>query len=131
MNDFLSGLKTKAIKYVIWLVISGGISFMGLVYGIYHAGEKHIQDKWDAANIKTEQEIKDLKDKADAATGKIEIQYVDRDKIIVQKGDTVIKYVEKYITKESDAKCVIPKNFILLHDAAALNVVPPGGEETK
>jgi len=122
----LVGIQATLLKYGLIL-----LAVLGVIYGIYHAGAQSVQTKWDAANIKTEQEIKALKDKADTATGKIEIQYVDRDKIIVQKGDTIVKYVNKYITTESDAKCIIPKNFILLHDAAALNVVPPGGEETK
>ena len=128
MNDLLSNIKTKVIKYAIWVAISGGVSFMGLIYGIYHAGEKHIQDKWDKEKIEVAAKIKELEDKANAATAKIEIQYVDRDRIIYEKGETVTKYVNKYITVTEDAKCIIPKNAILLHDAAAKNVIPPGAE---
>ena len=128
MDDLIASLKTKAAKYVIYLVITGGISFMGLIYGIYHAGEKHIQDKWDLANIKTQQEIAELKAKSGQVTEKIVIQYVDRIKTVQVKGDTIVKYTTKYITKESDAACVIPNNFILLHDAAVKNIVP---EEAK
>lgn len=128
MNDFLSGIKSKLIKYAVWAAISGGVTLMGLVYGIYHAGERHIQAKWDLEKAEVAAKIKELEEKANAATAKIEIQYVDRDRIVYEKGETVTKYVNKYITTESNAKCVIPKNAILLHDAAAKNVVPPGGE---
>jgi len=124
MGNLLSSVKAKVIKYAIWVVISGGISFMGLVYGIYHAGQKSIQTKWDAANLKTEQQIAELKAKSEKVTEKIVIEYVDRVKEVKIKGDTIVKYTTKYITKESDAKCTIPNNFILLHDAAVDNVVP-------
>ena len=126
MGGFLLNLEANAIKIVIALVTVGG-----MFYGVYYAGGKSVQTKWDAQNIKTAQEIKDLKTLADTATGKIVIQYVDREKIIRTKGDTITKYVDRFITPADDAKCVIPKNFILLHDAAAKNVVPPGGEEVK
>lgn len=128
MNDILSGLKAKLIKYALWAALSGGVTFMGLVYGIYHAGQKNIQDKWDLEKAEVAAKIKELEEKANSATAKIEIQYVDRDRIIYEKGETITKYVNKYITVSEDAKCVIPKNVILLHDAAAKNIVPAGGE---
>lgn len=124
MSNFLINFEAYAIKLVIAIVIIGG-----MFYGVYYAGGQSVQAKWDAQNIKTAQEIKDLEAKVKEATGKVEIQYVDRDKIIYTKGDTITKYVDRFITSADDAKCVIPKNFILLHDAAAKNIVPPGGEE--
>ena len=124
MDNFLSTIKTKLIKYAIWAVISGGVSFMGLVYGIYHAGQKNVQAKWDAANLKTEQQIAELKAKSEQVTEKIVVQYVDKIKEVKIKGDTIVKYSTKYITKEADNNCIIPNNFILLHDAAVDNIVP-------
>ena len=126
MGKFLLNFEANVIKLVILIATVAGI-----LYGVYYAGGKHVQDKWDLANIETEKEIKELKDKAAKATGTIIIKYVDRDKIIYKKGETITKYVDRAITSADDSKCVIPKKFILLHDAAAKNIVPPEIEEVK
>ena len=59
-----------------------------------------------------------------AATDKIKKEYESKIALTKQKGDTIVKYVDKYITKEADAKCVIPNNFVVLHNSAVHNQVP-------
>ncbi|CAJ0743849.1 Signal peptide protein [Ralstonia mannitolilytica] len=51
-------------------------------------------------------------------------KYVDRERIIRVKGDTVIKEVPRYVTVQADAACVVPRGFVRLHDAAAAGAVP-------
>ena len=41
-------------------------------------------------------------------------EYVDKVKVVRQKGETVIKEVPVYITKDVDNGCVIPNSFGLL-----------------
>lgn len=51
-------------------------------------------------------------------------KYVDRERVIRVKGDTVIKEVPRYVTVQADAACVVPRGFVRLHDAAAAGAVP-------
>ena len=51
-------------------------------------------------------------------------QYVDRERVIRLKGDTIIKEVPRYVPVQADAACVVPRGFVRLHDAAAAGAVP-------
>ena len=96
----------------------------GLVGAIYLAGQRHVQIKWDEAKQEVKTDIAEHKADASAVTTEVVTKYVDRVTTVKVKGDTVIKYVDRYITKESDAKCVVPNNAVLLIDAAAKNLTP-------
>lgn len=69
-------------------------------------------------------EIERIEKQSKEATAKIEQEYESKIAQTKQKGGTIVQYVEKYITKETDAKCTIPNNFVILHDSAAHNKVP-------
>jgi len=117
-------LKSPAFKYLIAaLAIAAGLYF------VYNNGQQNVQEKWDAEKILVAAQIKALNEKAAMITTVEVIKYVDRVKTVKVKGDTITQYVDRFITVESDAKCVIPKNFILLHDAAVTNTVPDTGEK--
>lgn len=79
----------------------------------------------------------DRAEKAETAAGELRTQltnaqgatvtvtkYVDRERVIRVKGDTVIKEVPRYVTVQADAACVVPRGFVRLHDAAAAGAVP-------
>ena len=51
-------------------------------------------------------------------------QYVDRERVIRIKGETIIKEVPRYVPAQADAACVVPRGFVRLHDAAAAGTVP-------
>jgi hypothetical protein len=100
------------------------VAIAGALGGAYWKGRVDVQVKWDLAKAVTDKEIADLK----VNQGKVTIQTItkwrDRVKTVEVKGDTITKYVDKYITKEADAKCVIPNNAVLIHDLAAKNKLP-------
>lgn len=88
-------------------------------------GANHVQDKWDAQ--KQEIIIKTITIQAEQAkaTVKTIIKYVDRVKVIHEKGKTIYEQVPVYITPEADAACVVPVGFIrLLSDAADVPDIP-------
>jgi len=115
-------LLLKSPKFIMWAVFALALAAIG--WSIYSAGEDHIQKKWDAEKVKVEKYIADLEAKQGAVTVKVETVYVDRIKTVTVKGETITKYVTEYITKEADAKCVIPKNLVLILDRAATNTLP-------
>jgi len=56
--------------------------------------------------------------KQEQASVKTVTQYVDKVRVVRQKGETVIKEVPVYITKDVDSGCVIPNTFGLLWNAS-------------
>lgn len=54
-------------------------------------------------------------------------RYIDRTRIVTGKAKTIIKQVPVYVSKESDARCVVPAGFVRLHTAAVLNLPPVAG----
>ena len=56
-----------------------------------------------------------------------EIEYRDRIRVIKEKGDTVVREVPIYVTKEDDSACELRAGFVRVHDAAAAGAGAPGG----
>lgn len=103
------------------------LAVLAVIGGAYWKGRDDVQVKWDLAKAVTDKEIAELK----VNQGKVTIQTItkwrDRVKTVEVKGDTITQYVDKYITKEANAKCVIPNNAVLIHDLAAKNKLPEEG----
>ena len=95
-----------------------------LVAGVYFKGsystEMHWRNKVDEMNA----QIAQIKANSDQATKQVVYKYIERTKVVKEKNDAIRTQVTKYITKEADANCTIPRSAIVLHDAAAKNVVP-------
>jgi len=101
-------------NYKLLVKIIGGVLLLG---GVWLQGADYYYSKARAEVIRIEKESKE-------ATARVEKEYQYKLAQTKQRGDTIVKYVDKYITKESDAKCVIPNNFVILHDSAAHSKVP-------
>ena len=76
-------------------------------------------DKADATASRLREQLKN----AQGATVTV-TQYVERERVIRLKGDTIIKEVPRYVPAQADAACVVPRGFVRLHDAAAAGTVP-------
>ncbi|MGD7095893.1 hypothetical protein [Ralstonia solanacearum] len=51
-------------------------------------------------------------------------QYVDRERVIREKGDTIVKEIPRYVPMQADAACVVPRGFVRMHDTAAAGSLP-------
>ena len=100
------------------------ISTILLIAGVYFYGGYGVEMEWRTKAKELQAEIDRKNAVSSEVTEKIVTQYVDRVKIVKEKGDVIVKHVPKYITKESDANCVIPKSFVVLHDSASRNEIP-------
>lgn len=60
-------------------------------------------------------------------TERVVTQYVDRVRIVRERGETIVKEVPVYVPVEADAACRINRGFVWLHDAAARNDAPAPG----
>lgn len=97
----------------------------------WSSGAANVQDKWDAekqaqalASAKTGQ-------RQAQATVQVVTEYVDKIKVVRERGATIIKEVPVYVNAQADADCIINAGFVRLHDAATGNPVslPPGSAD--
>lgn len=107
-------------NYKLLVKIVGAILLLG---GIWLEGGNYYFNKVRAEIQRVEKESKE-------ATARVESEYKLKLAETKQKGDTIVKYVDKYITKESDSRCAIPNNFVILHDSAAHSKVPDASRLT-
>ena len=92
-------------------------------------GAGHVQARWDAAVQEQTLQAAAIRERQAQATVKVVTEYVDRVRIVREKGETIIKEVPIYVPVQADAACTINRGFVLLHDAAAAGELPePAGD---
>ena len=87
-------------------------------------GAGHVQAQWDAAVQKQTLQTATVHQRQTEATVKVVTEYVDRVRIVREKGDAIIKEVPVYVPVQADAACTINRGFVRLHDAAAAGELP-------
>lgn len=87
-------------------------------------GASHVQAQWDAATAALQQAQAQAQIRQAQATVKVVTEYVDRIRVVREKGDTIIKEVPVYVPVQADAACTINRGFVRLHDAAAAGELP-------
>lgn len=91
----------------------------------FFKGAESVQQKWDTAVLEQSVRIGKTTTKQAEATVKVVTQYVDRVKVIREKGDAIIKEVPVYVPSSTPD---LPPGFRLLHDSAVDGTVPdPSG----
>ena len=92
-------------------------------------GAEHVQAKWDADVQQETLHAATVRQKQAETTVKVVTEYVDRVRVVREKGDTIIKEVPVYVPVQADAACTINRGFVRLHDAAAAGELPePAGD---
>jgi hypothetical protein len=92
--------------------------------GIFISGGIWTQREFLEAVEKQKQEIARLEKASGEITTKVEKVYIERTKVIKEKGDVIVEKVPEYITKDADAKCDVPNGFVVLHNSAVKNEIP-------
>ena len=87
-------------------------------------GASHVQAQWDAAIQQQALQTAAARERQAQATVKVVTQYVDRVRVVREKGETIIKEVPVYVPVQADAACTINRGFVRLHDAAAAGELP-------
>jgi len=95
-----------------------GIMLMGL--SIFFLGISFSDTQFKKELDKKNQEIIKINEAAKDITNQVEIKYVYRDKIIKEKGDEIIKYVNT----KNDSDCNLHNSTIELLNSAAKNNLP-------
>ena len=87
-------------------------------------GASHVQAQWDAAIQQQALQAAAVRERQAQATVKVVTQYVDRVRVVHEKGDTIIREVPVYVPVQADAACTINRGFVGLHNAAAAGELP-------
>ena len=105
-----------------WLALAAlAMALMG--FG-WVKGAGHVQGKWDAAVQQETLQAATTRQRQAEATVKVVTEYVDRVRVVREKGDTIIKEVPVYVPVQADAACTINRGFVRVHDAAAAGELP-------
>ncbi|GMU44574.1 MAG: hypothetical protein DYH17_15515 [Xanthomonadales bacterium PRO6] len=105
-----------------WLaLIALGVALF--VFG-WIKGAGHVQADWDAVVQERNRQAAAVREQQAQATVKVVTQYVDRVRVVREKGETIIKEVPVYVPAKADAACAINRGFVRLHDAAAAGELP-------
>ncbi len=87
-------------------------------------GSSHVQAQWDAAVQQQTLQAAAAHERLAQATVKVVTQYVDRVRVVREKGETIIREAPVYVSAQADAACTINRGFVRLHDAAAAGELP-------
>ena len=93
-------------------------------------GAGHVQAQWDAAVQQQAMQATAVREEQAQATVEVITEYVDRVRVVREKGDTIIKEVPVYVPVQADAACTINRGFVRLHDAAAAGALPEPARDT-
>lgn len=96
-----------------------------LIIGIYFEGGYSAEMNWRDKVAQYEQKVAQLEEQSKNVNTVVETKYVERVKVIKEKTDANIQFVEKVITQYDD-KCQLSNAAISLHNSASQAEVPPG-----
>ncbi len=85
-------------------------------------GADQVHAEWDAAVLKQNLTTARVQKKQAEVTTEVVTKYIDRVKVVHDKGDVIIKEVPVYV--KNDVDVVLSGGFRVLHDSAASNTVP-------
>jgi len=102
-------------KYYIPMRIIGFVVF---TFGIYFEGGLANEEQWVAKVKEMEVKVAAAEAEGKKETIKIQQKVVVQQKVIREKGEDIVRYIDREIVKY-DNSCIIPKEVIEIHNKAA------------
>ena len=90
-----------------------------LVAGIYFKGGYGVEMDWRAKVAKVEAELAEAKEKSEKVKVVVQEKVVTKTKVIKEKADTIVQYVDRPVIQDFDKNCPLPKEAIDVHNEAA------------
>lgn len=94
------------------------LSILLLAFGTFMSGAIWNEDAWKARVAKLEGEVAEAQNKSAQVTVETVTKYVDRTKVIREKGEEIIKVVDREVVKYNDV-CKVPNEVVKIHNDAA------------
>ena len=105
-----------------WGMLARIVGTVLLIGSVYLYGGYGTEMKWRAEAAKLKADMDRKVALSEKHSKQVVTKYITQTKVIKEKGDAIKKLSEH--VKEADAKCIVPKSFVLLHNSAAKNEVP-------
>jgi hypothetical protein len=87
------------------------VSIALVVIGTFMSGAIHEEAAWLARVKEMEEKVALAEQKSEKVNTEIQTKVVTKTQVIKEKGDEIIKYVDREIVK-FDSSCIIPKEFV-------------------
>lgn len=107
-----------------WGMLMRTVGALLLIGSVYLYGGYGTEMKWRAEAAKLKADMDRKVALSEKHSKEVVTKYITKTKVVKEKGDVIVKEVTKYVNKDADANCVVPKSFVVLHDSAAKNEVP-------
>lgn len=147
----LSLIPAEILSLIYWIIIAVGITgiaagwlgrwipFYGkyvqllkpigvllVVLGVWLRGGYDVEMAWRAKVKDMENKVAIAEEQAKTATAKVETKVVTQTKIVREKGETIVRYVDKVVTQDKEVikfveHCPIPPAVVNTINAAAKN----------
>lgn len=117
----------KAIPWQVW--VFAACVALAWLYGErrYAAGQADVRKEWAESIVRGKKELERLKAERNKITVQTEKVYVDRIRVVREKGQTLIQRIPAMVPADA---CLLPAGWRVLHDAAAAGTVPPTADGT-
>ena len=104
-----------------------------IVFATFMYGGAYNNDAWMAKVKEMEEKVAAAEAKAAEKNVQIEEKIVEKTKVVKEKGDQIIKYIDREVVKKEEVikfveNCPIPKDIIDLHNKA-VEIAKPTGEK--
>jgi hypothetical protein len=110
-----------------WVWVAAILFLAGWYYGHtrYNAGQTDVKAKWDESVARGKAEVERLKKEAGEVTVRVETKYIDRVKVVREKGEVIVQVREVFVPVDSG---YLSGGFRLFYDSALQGAVPdPAG----
>lgn len=97
------------------------VSILFFCFGLFMSGAIHNNAEWEARVKELEVKLAQAEVESQKENTKIVEKIVYKNQVIKQRGENIIKVIERDVVKY-DNQCVIPKEFIDVHNKAAEGV---------
>jgi hypothetical protein len=98
--------------------------FFALLF-VHNNGKAQTQALWDLDVVRMQGAISAARARQAAVEVRVVTEYVDRVKVVVEKGEIIVKKVTEYVSVESDARCDVNCGFLRLYAEAAGTKLSP------
>lgn len=111
------------------------VSVLILAAGLYFKGGYTTEMMWREEVARVQAELEQAKNKAQEKVVEIQEKVVYKDRIVKEKGQTLIQYIDREVVKREEIikyieNCPVPNDFIDLHnEATKLNAAAKGDKK--
>lgn len=107
-----------------WQVYAAALVALTVWYA-YHRGAESVRAEWEAQKKEDAQQVKEKTEQREKVTVRVETKYVDRIKVVHEKGETIYKLREHFVPTDSG---MLDGKFRVFFDAATFNKIPDPAE---